>query len=275
MEWNGWNSYNTIRLVSSIIFAWFYLLIINPTFAISLLILAVVLYSVYIAVVALINNDTKNQPQNKKRGFKTKDEITLRNAALQDAKIYLAPYDNIWGTLKLSNKRCRLMQFPDGTIVATETFPYEIRKFKVIDSDVHTLDELWNLFCITFSWQTSYEGLIEQCERLRVKIKENKPKEQEKKISLETDYLPAQTKKLDINNASEMELTALPGVNIIMAKRIIKRREELRGFKSVDAFLDFIKLSPHAESVIKERVCVNKMKGSLKIERNKERKIDL
>ena len=128
------------------------------------------------------------------------------------------------------------------------------------------------MFCMTFSWQTSYDGLVEVCQKFKVEIKESQPAKQ---IHREIEGIAENIEKLDINNASQMELTALPGVNVIMAKRIIKRREELRGFKSVNAFLDFIKLSPHAQSVVKERVCVNKMKGSLKIERNKERKIDL
>ena len=274
MEWNRWNSYNTIRLVSSIIFAWFFLLVTQPTLAISLLILGVVLYFVYLAIVATVNTDTKNQPKNKMRGLKTRDEITLRKAAMQEAKIYLAPYDNIWGNLKLSNRKCRIAQQYDGTIrVCDLTSKNQSRRFKIINSDVHTNDELWNMFCMTFSWQTSYDGLVELCGRLKVQIAESQSAKSSREIKEET--IAENIEKLDINNASQMELTALPGVNIIMAKRIIKRREELRGFKSVDAFLDFIKLSPHAESVIKERVCVNKMKGSLKIERNKERKIDL
>jgi hypothetical protein len=269
-----WNSNNTVRAVASLIFVWFYLLIIAPSVAIALLILVFVLALIYYGVIRLTSTDAKNQPKSKNRGFKTKDEIALRKAALKDAGIYLAPYENIWGNLKLSNRKCRLTLQHDGTIRATDlTVPNDSRRFKIIQSDTHTLDELWNMFCMTFSWQTSYDGLIELCSKFKVKIKESQPS---KSIRSEREGIKGENiEKLDINNASQMELTALPGVNVIMAKRIIKRREELRGFKSVDAFLDFIKLSSHAESVIKERVCVNKMKGSLKIERNKERKIDL
>lgn len=269
-----WNSYNTIRAVASLIFVWFYLLITVPSVAITLLVLVLVSALFFYGIVRLTNTDTKNQPKNKNRGFKTKDEIALRKAALHDARIYIAPYENIWGNLKLSNRKCRLTLQHDGTIRATDlTVPNDSRRFKIIHSDTHTLDELWNMFCMTFSWQTSYDGLVELCQKFKVEIKESQPTKQihSYREGIETENI----EKLDINNASQMELTALPGVNVIMAKRIIKRREELRGFKSVDAFLDFIKLSSHAESVIKERVCVNKMKGSLKIERNKERKIDL
>ena len=268
-----WNSYNTIRAVTSLIFVWFYLLITAPSVAITLLVLVLVSALFFYGIVRLTNTDAKNQPKNRNRGFKTKDEISLRKAALEDARIYLAPYENIWGNLKLSNRKCRLTLQHDGTIRATDlTVPNDSRRFKIIQSDTHTLDELWNMFCMTFSWQTSYDGLIELCSKFKVQIKESQPA---KPIRREIEGTAENIEKLDINNASQMELTALPGVNVIMAKRIIKRREELRGFKSVDAFLDFIKLSPHAMSVIKERVCVNKMKGSLKIERNKERKIDL
>ena len=81
--------------------------------------------------------------------------------------------------------------------------------------------------------------------------------------------------KLDVNNASEVELTALPGISIVVAKKIIKRREEINGFKNVNEFLEFTQLKPHMQTQLKELICVNKMKGSIKIKRYEERKLDL
>ena len=265
-----------VSCVAGIFMIWFYLLLFMPSVAITLLVIAAIGGALGYFVIGLTNTDTKNQPKNKMRGFKTKDDIALRKAALKEAGIYLAPYENIWGNLKLSNRRCRLTLQHDGTIRACDlTSPKQTRRFKIINSDIHTIDELWNMFCMTFSWQTSYDGLVELCDRLRVQIEESKP-QKSRVNTYESETINLEPiEKLDINNASEMELTALPGINVIMAKRIIRRREELRGFKSVNAFLEFTKLSPHAQKVVRERVCVNKMKGSLKIERNKERKIDL
>lgn len=50
---------------------------------------------------------------------------------------------------------------------------------------------------------------------------------------------------IDINNASEVVLSKLSGVNIILAKRIIKHREYINGFKSKEDFLKFCNLKPH------------------------------
>ena len=81
--------------------------------------------------------------------------------------------------------------------------------------------------------------------------------------------------KLDVNNASEVELTALPGISIVMAKKLIKRREEIGGFKSVDDVCLFLHLKPHMQNQLKLLICVNKMKGKLSMQRFTERNIDL
>ena len=81
--------------------------------------------------------------------------------------------------------------------------------------------------------------------------------------------------KLDVNNASEVEITSLPGISIVLAKKIIKRREEIGGFKDVNDFLDFTQLKPHMRMQLRDLICVNKMKGAGKIKRNNERSVDL
>ena len=83
------------------------------------------------------------------------------------------------------------------------------------------------------------------------------------------------TKKIDINNCSEVELTALPGISIVMSKKIIKKREEIGGFKNTNDFFLFLKLKPHMQKQLENLICVNKMKGLIKIEKNKERSVDL
>jgi DNA uptake protein ComE-like DNA-binding protein len=97
-------------------------------------------------------------------------------------------------------------------------------------------------------------------------INNNQPEQESKKEEKE---------KIDINNASEVEITALPGISIVTAKKLIRKREDIGGFKSVDDVCNFLHLKPHLEKQLRELICINKMKGSLKISRNKERSVDL
>ena len=81
--------------------------------------------------------------------------------------------------------------------------------------------------------------------------------------------------KIDINNASEVEITSLPGISIVIAKKLIKKREEIGGFKNTHEVFVYLKLKPHMENQLKDLICVNKMKGSVKIEKYQERHVDL
>ena len=203
-----------------------------------------------------------------------------RKNALEVARIYLAPHESIWNNLKLSNKFCTLRLGRDGlTITATEkkknkNEPY--RTFRVVQSKVHDAPDLWNLFCLHFDHLTSYDGLKELCVIFKVVAEEKVIGEEiapRKPIDLQPEEI--NRNRVDINNASEIELTELPGISIVLAKKIIKRREEINGFKSLNEFFNFVNLKEHMQEQLKNLIEINKMKGSLKIERFQERNLDL
>ena len=85
-----------------------------------------------------------------------------------------------------------------------------------------------------------------------------------------------EAEKIDINNSSEIELTQLPGISIVLAKKIVKKREEIGGFKNINDFFIYMKLKEHIQNRLVDLICVNKMKGSLKkLEQITERSVDL
>lgn len=203
-----------------------------------------------------------------------------RQTALENVRLYLAPYKSIWKNLRISNKYCVLRLGSDGaTITGMEKVQYgTYRKFKIIESQIHTMAEVWDMFCLNFEYNTHYNGLIELCNIFSVKyieeiIGQNQETVQMPVLQNKTDSVSLE--KLDINNASEVEITALPGISIVLSKKLIKKREEIGGFKTIEDVFLFLKLKPHMEKQLRNLICVNKMKGSVKIERTKERKIDL
>lgn len=196
-----------------------------------------------------------------------------RQAALRSASMFLVPYKNIWGNLKLTNKFCYLYLAADGTTIIGAEKKHPFRKFRVVNSHVHSYEDLWNMFCKNFTHNKTYDGLIEDSRLYQLSIYETFVQDSEESVK---PKLAKTEEKLDINNCSEIEITELPLINIVMAKKVIKKREEIGGFKSVDEFFLFLKLKPHMEEHLRGKICVKKMKGSLKkISKNAERTVDL
>ena len=131
------------------------------------------------------------------------------------------------------------------------------------------------MFCINFSYNKTYEGLIEDCRRYNLVVDEKIMEMPEKQNIIPTKIKPEAGNLVDINNASEEEIAALPGISVIMAKKSIKKREEIDGFKNINEFFAFLKIKPHMQDQLINLICVNKIKNTGKIERFHERKVDL
>lgn len=210
-------------------------------------------------------------------------EAEQRRAALNEAKIFLAPYQDIWRDLRLSNKYISLILEHDGVTIRCIEKVKPFRKLQITQSHIHTPQELWNMFCIYFSYNKSYQGVVEDCQRFHASTIESGGIEttpslapygdRVKEVAHEKEPEPVY-EKLDINNCSEIELTALPGISIVISKKVINRREEIGGFKNVDEFFSFIKLKPHMENQLRKRIKVEKMKGSLYTKKHSERSVD-
>lgn len=246
-------------------------------------VIMIVVLSISVAFWVRINPEKNDNPLQVPSYYDT--EFEQRSAALDQAKIFLAPYKNIWRDLRLSNKYCTLTLGHDGVTIKCIEKVKPYRRLQVVETYVHSAHELWNLFCIYFTYNKSYDGVLEDCNRYKALVIQTYGSESEnnkntdKNVPVISDTRPAQNQninieKLDINNCSEIELTELPGISIVLAKKTIKRREEIGGFKSVDDFLNFIKLKPHMENQLRSRVKVEKMKGSIYQKRHSERSVD-
>ena len=208
-----------------------------------------------------------------------------RKAVLREARIYLSPYKDIWRNLKLSNKHCSLRLGTDGLSITARDANNPKRCFKVEHSSVHSNIDLWDMFCVSFDHNTTFNGLVELCNKFNViiNIKDDDSPNSGALYNhtqlYDTLDVPQENikvkEKLDVNNASEIELTALPGISIVMSKKLINKREEIGGFKSVKDVFTFLKLKPHMQNQLENLICVKKMNGSLKIERFDERRVDL
>lgn len=66
----------------------------------------------------------------------------------------------------------------------------------------------------------------------------------------------AQAPRIDLNSSSEQEISSLPGVGLIIAKRAVKLREERGGFHSIEEFGQALNLKPHIVERIRPLVSI-------------------
>ncbi len=60
---------------------------------------------------------------------------------------------------------------------------------------------------------------------------------------------------LDINLCSELELSRLPGIGLILAKKAVNLRNSKNGFDSVDEFIEMVGVKPHFVDTVKIMIC--------------------
>lgn len=252
-----------LRLIGIVVAAIIYSFL---TFPIPSIVISVVLIVGYIVFTYYTRNNVVDQ-----------GKINRRKSALYGARVFLGHYDDIWNNLRLSNSYCYLCLVDEMTIIGTEKNPDggSYRSFKVLKSNVHAWVEVWNLFCINFGHNKTYDGLVEDCRRFKLVIEEKVIEVPVKNIIPQKAETMHPKGLVDINNASESDLTALPGISVIMAKKVIKKREEIGGFKSVDEFFLYLNIKPHMQTQLTKLVCIKEMKRGKSIEEYNERNVDL
>jgi len=205
-----------------------------------------------------------------------------RRLALIKAKTFLKPYKKRFGELCLSNQDCSVNYLSGKTLFVFEkkvnddgnkqSFVAQSAKFEIL-----SMDEIWDALCNKFDYSTSLDDVLSICGRNGFLINRNyiTTRRQQSKTELgianeihaRIMAVSKNNELIDINTCSEAELTALPGINAITAKKIIKHREEAGTFDSVEDFIELMNIKPHFGVQIKELASANK------VEKKKEKRI--
>ena len=72
-----------------------------------------------------------------------------------------------------------------------------------------------------------------------------------------------------------MQGSELPGINLILAKKIISERKVRNGFKNIDELEEFLNLQPHIANELKNVTTFSTNKEDKKSETENKRIIDL
>lgn len=118
----------------------------------------------------------------------------------------------------------------------------------------NTFEEMFDSISALFNEKSMYDGIISTF-KSQFKIKEIDP-ENEKNI--ENVNIPRYySNMLNINQATEKELTDLPGLSIIQAKNIIRYRERHNGFGSLDEFFEEMNINSHLQQQLRNYLYVD------------------
>jgi DNA uptake protein ComE-like DNA-binding protein len=81
------------------------------------------------------------------------------------------------------------------------------------------------------------------------------------KVEVDNKSMEIKEEKLvDINTCSEIELSELPGIGIILAKKVVNLRGDRDTFSSVDEFIQELGVKPHYVEKLKMRICCTQVK---------------
>lgn len=72
-----------------------------------------------------------------------------------------------------------------------------------------------------------------------------------------SDIMQQSSAKVNINTATASEIAVLPGINIVIAKKVVEHRDLNGGFKSIDEFLQVAEVKEHFIPKIKEMITLD------------------
>ena len=145
----------------------------------------------------------------------------------------------------------------------------------------NTFDKVFDSICISFDESSNYGGILQVLKANFNPVKEilesdNKPKIQNAEaIEIPNDKKSSNTKKININHISEEELANLPGINIVIAKKIIRRINLKGDYSSLEDVYKEMKIKKHFQQKLNDLLCAEPAQHEENKTLNDDRIIDL
>lgn len=135
----------------------------------------------------------------------------------------------------------------------------------VIFSSVSAIFVIYAIFLIiALTDRAKYLKLLEQSENKssianRINTVAKNTNDKTDNVS-KTEVKTAASQQIDVNSATEEELSVLQGLTIIDAKKAVAYREEHNGFDSIDEFFTCINAKPHIIVALEKQLTVGEYK---------------
>ena len=125
------------------------------------------------------------------------------------------------------------------------------KQIKSVYANQYMLEDTFYYLCSIFCESFTYYGVMNNLSKFYDPVETLPPiKEKKENKIIET------IEQLDINSATEKEITSLPGVNIVAAKKVIHYRDIHGGFKTREEFFKVAKIKEHFIEKIKPQIVV-------------------
>lgn len=214
----------------------------------------------------------------------------------KDKNIYILKNTNV--NLSFHSKKGEFVCFnrkntEQKFTVTSVDFVYKSQFIEPTD-ETKVFNLIFDNICASFDESSTYEGIKEylkndynvidktDIKRNRVKVPDNyeaMPKVEDycenaaRKTVKNTKRNVVPIKTININIASDEELAALPGINIISAKKIIKYRELHNGFESKEDFYAQMKINEKIQAKIDNIIVVEKKKNNATVKKESDERI--
>lgn len=173
----------------------------------------------------------------KRRFLKTDDGLlTLKN-------------NNVSIVLDTKNKTLSCVDNKDTYQISTVI--WEKQPYSYFEKYDNIFEQTFDNICFSFDERANYQGVLNHLKQYFIveEIQKDK-KHRVHNDNTETKFMQENSEKININLADENDFAKLPGISVIIAKKIIKYRDLHGGFKDKEDFYNQLKLKPHFKKQI-------------------------
>lgn len=197
---------------------------------------------------------------------------------IKENYIYTLKNQNISFVFDTKNETMTLVDLLRKNRAATVVWAEQ--PLSMLDTKDNIFQQTFDSICVSFTERANYAGVIkilkENFKLVHETEKKTTPTEYDVKKELHkgTKFEKPSQNAINVNTASEEELATLPGITIIIAKKIIKYRDLHDGFKTKKEFYTEMKIKPHFKVQLEDKIDVS-MPELKQITDSSERIIDL
>lgn len=189
-----------------------------------------------------------------------------RRRALKKAKSFITKKKKTF-TLKNSNvifiydsKKKTFVCINANNMKIASSVDWKIQyKYAIEFSNDNTFEQTFDNICLSFDNFSNYEGILKVLKHEFNEVAETSPATDiphnviTHKSNIE---IPKRANRLNINEATEDELAKLPGISLVTAKKIIKRRAKNIFISNEEMFKE-MKIKQHFQLNLSKLICAN------------------
>lgn len=139
----------------------------------------------------------------------------------------------------------------------------------------NTFEQTFDSICLSFNENTSYEGILKVLRSKFTNIKETNGQTQNSFENTNNNVNAGNTQLININEASAQQLSKMPGINIVTAKKIVKRINLKGDYETLDQMFNEMKIKGVFTSQLNNYLCAKPVVKEQKQENNNNRVIDV